>query len=99
MCRNITALRGLEPPATDEEVSAAALQYVRKVGGLTSVSKRNADAVARAVERIAAATTELLDELPVRRTPPKTVPPLRRPEIRAREAARRKQGRAVRDGR
>ncbi len=95
MCRNITALRGLEPPATDEEIAAAALQFVRKVGGLTSVSDRNADAVARAVEQIAATTTELLAELPARRSPPKTVPPLRRPEVRAREAARRSAGRSL----
>ncbi len=88
MCRNITALRGLEPPATDEEVAAAALQFVRKVGGLTSVSERNADAVGRAVEQIAAATTDLLAELPPRRSPPKTVPPMRRPEVRARAARR-----------
>ncbi len=91
MCRNITALRGLEPPATDEEVAAAALQFVRKVGGLTTVSERNADAVGRAVEQIAAATTDLLAELPPRRSPPKTVPPMRRPEVRAR-AARRSSG-------
>lgn len=90
MCRNITGLRGLDPPATDDEITAAALQFVRKVGGLTSVSERNADAVGRAVEQIAAATTVLLDELPARRNPPKTVPPMRRPEVRAREAARRR---------
>ncbi|MEM8905174.1 MAG: DUF2277 domain-containing protein [Actinomycetota bacterium] len=89
MCRNITALRGLEPPATDEEIAAAALQFVRKVGALSSVSPRNAEAVERAVERIAAATTELLADLPERRNPPTTVPPLRRPGVRAREAARR----------
>ncbi|MEO1065389.1 MAG: DUF2277 domain-containing protein [Actinomycetota bacterium] len=88
MCRNITALRGLEPPATEEEIAAAALQFVRKVGGLSAVSERNADAVGRAVEQIAAVTATLLDELPPRRTPPKTVPPMRRPEVRAREAAR-----------
>ena len=93
MCRNITALRGLEPSATEEEIAAAALQFVRKVGALTSVSERNADAVARAVEQIAAATTTLLEELPERRTPPKTVPPSRRPGVRAREAARRGAGR------
>jgi hypothetical protein len=80
MCRNITALRGLEPPATSEEVAAAALQYVRKVGGLSSVSPANADAVQRAVASIAAATTVLLTELPPRRVPPSTVPPMRRHE-------------------
>ena len=78
MCRNITALRGLEPPATDEEIRAAALQYVRKVGGLSSVSPRTQDAVDRAVLRIAETTTELLAELPERRQPPVKEPPLRR---------------------
>ncbi|MFC5998664.1 DUF2277 domain-containing protein [Quadrisphaera sp. GCM10027208] len=78
MCRNITALRGLEPPATQEEISAAALQYVRKVGGLSSLSPRTQDAVDRAVQQIAQATTELLAELPERRQPPATEPPLRR---------------------
>jgi len=84
MCRNITALRGLEPPATDEEVRAAALQYVRKVGALSSVSPRTQEAVDQAVARIAEATAELLDSLPDRRQPPPTEPPLRR--IAARRA-------------
>ncbi len=88
MCRNITALRGLEPEATNEEIRAAALQYVRKVGGLSSVSPKVEAAVGRAVDAITAATIELLDELPERRQPPPTVPPLRRPEVRARIAAR-----------
>ena len=78
MCRNITALRGLEPPATPEEVSAAALQYVRKVGGLSSVSPATRDAVDEAVAAVAAATTQLLAALPPRRNPPPTAPPLRR---------------------
>jgi hypothetical protein len=78
MCRNITALRGLEPVATTEEIEAAALQYVRKVGGLSSVTPRTEDAVARAVRRVAEATTDLLAELPERRQPPATEPPLRR---------------------
>jgi hypothetical protein len=83
MCRNITPLRGLEPPANREEVEAAALQYVRKVGSLSSVSAANQEAVDRAVERIAAATEDLLAELPERRVPPKTEPPLRRIARRA----------------
>jgi hypothetical protein len=78
MCRNITALRGLEPEATPQEIEAAALQYVRKVGGLSSVSPRTAAAVERAVQRIAEATTDLLADLPERRQPPPTEPPLRR---------------------
>jgi hypothetical protein len=78
MCRNITILRGLEPPATPEEVEAAALQYVRKVGGIQSPSPATRAAVDRAVRAVAEATAALLDELPDRRRPPTTVPPMRR---------------------
>ncbi len=78
MCRNITPLRGLDPIATDEEIADAALQYVRKVGSLSTVSDRTRPAVDRAVEAIAEATRTLLDELPPRRNPPKVVPPNRR---------------------
>lgn len=88
MCRNITALRGLEPAATAEEIQAAALQYVRKVGGLSSVSETNREAVEAAVAEVAEATTRLLAALPERKVPPKSVPPLRRPEVRARMEAR-----------
>ena len=59
-------------------MEAAALQYVRKVGSLSSVSAANREAVDMAVERIAAATEDLLAELPERRVPPRTEPPLRR---------------------
>lgn len=86
MCRNITTLRGLEPPATDEEVRAAALQYVRKVGGISAPSARTSPTVDEAVGRIAAATADLLAALPERRQPPPTLPPLRRlPSHRAAE--------------
>lgn len=78
MCRSITPLRGLEPPASETEIREAALQYVRKVGSLSSVSATNASAVDAAVEAISAATMTLLAELPARRNPPKTVPPGRR---------------------
>lgn len=78
MCRNITPLRGLEPVATSAEIEAAALQFVRKVGALTSVTAVNRDAVERAVARIASVTADLLAELPDRRTPPPIEPPLRR---------------------
>lgn len=88
MCRNITALRGLEPAATAEEIEAAALQYVRKVSGIQSVTDKTRPAVEAAVAEIAATTTRLLADLPDRRQPPATVPPLRRPEVRARIAAR-----------
>ncbi len=78
MCRNITPLRGLEPAATAEEIEAAALQFVRKVGGIQTVSSTTEDAVNRAVADIVVTTTRLLEELPPRKSPPKTVPPLRR---------------------
>ena len=84
MCRNITELRGLEPPATDDEVRAAALQYVRKVTGLREPPPAALAAFEQAVQAVAASTAELLDVLPARRRPPATVPPLRRPEVRAR---------------
>jgi hypothetical protein len=84
MCRNITELRGLEPPATAEEVDAAALQYVRKVSGLRQPPPAAQEAFAAAVRDVAAATATLLGVLPARRQPPATIPPLRRPEVRAR---------------
>ncbi|WP_445169731.1 DUF2277 domain-containing protein [Mycolicibacterium sp. Dal123E01] len=84
MCRNITELRGLEPAATADEISAAARQYVRKVSGITRTTEANAEAFELAVAEVAATTTRLLAELPARRQPPKTIPPLRRPEVRAR---------------
>lgn len=83
MCRNITALRGLEPPATDEEIVAAALQYVRKVAGLSSISGTTRPAVDAAVAEIAATTERLLAALPDRRVPPKKEPPLRRLAVAA----------------
>lgn len=87
MCRNITELRGLEPAATAEEITAAARQYVRKVSGITRPTDAVSGAFDAAVADVAAATTRLLAELPPRRQPPKTVPPLRRPEVRARLTA------------
>jgi hypothetical protein len=84
MCRNITTLRGLEPEATDEEIEAAARQFVRKVSGVQSTSAATEAAFEKAVRKITAATHELLDQLPPRRNPPPTLPPLRR--IAARQA-------------
>jgi hypothetical protein len=78
MCRNITTLRGLEPTATSEEIEAAARQYVRKVSGVQKPTNATDAAFERAVAAITYATAELLDALPPRRQPPKTVPPLRR---------------------
>ena len=84
MCRNITTLRGLAPPATDDEVEAAARQYVRKVSGVQKPTDATAEAFERAIRDIAAVTRELLGALPPRKQPPPTLPPLRRPEVRAR---------------
>jgi hypothetical protein len=63
MCRNIRTLYNFDPPATDEEVQAAALQYVRKISGFTKPSRANEEAFARAVDAVAAASQELLDAL------------------------------------
>ncbi|MEO8092707.1 MAG: DUF2277 domain-containing protein [bacterium] len=63
MCRNIKTLHNFEPPATDDEVRASALQYVRKVSGSTKPSLANAEAFDRAVEEVAATTANLLDAL------------------------------------
>jgi hypothetical protein len=84
MCRNITELRGLQPPATAEEIEAAARQYVRKVTGLQKVPAAVSEAFELAVAEVADTTTRLLAIVPTRRQPPPTVPPLRRPEVRAR---------------
>ena len=70
MCRNIKTLHNFEPPATDEEVRAAALQYVRKVSGSQKPSKANEEVFQRAVEEIAAITGRLLDQL-VTAAPPR----------------------------
>jgi hypothetical protein len=86
MCRNITELRGLEPPATDEEIEAAARQFVRKVSGLRQPPAGVEDAFEAAVADVTGAVHRLLGTLPARRRPPATVPPLRRPEVRARMA-------------
>ena len=63
MCRNIRPLYNFEPPASEDEVRAAALQYVRKISGCTKPSQANAEAFERAVEAVASASMRLLDEL------------------------------------
>ena len=63
MCRNIKTLHNFEPPATEEEVRGAALQYVRKVSGSQKPSQANEVAFERAVDEVAAITSRLLDEL------------------------------------
>lgn len=84
MCRNITELRGLQPPATEEEIVAAALQYVRKVSGLRSPNATAGPTFDAAVAAVAGATRDLIAGLPPRKQPPATLPPLRRPSVRAR---------------
>ena len=63
MCRNIRPLFNFQPPATDDEIRAAALQYVRKVSGTTKPSGKNAESFALAVDQIAAVTRVLIDSL------------------------------------
>jgi len=70
MCRNIRTLHNFEPSATDEEIRAAALQYVRKVSGSTKPSQANEAVFARAVDEIAHLTAHLLDDL-VTSAPPR----------------------------
>jgi hypothetical protein len=78
MCRNITTLRGLAPPATAEEIEAAARQFVRKVSGVQKTSAATEEAFERAVADITVITADLLAQLPPRKQPPPTEPPLRR---------------------
>jgi hypothetical protein len=70
MCRNIRTLHNFEPPATQDEIDASALQYVRKVSGSTKPSRANEEAFDRAVKEVAAVTSRLLDAL-VTTAPPK----------------------------
>lgn len=70
MCRNIRTLYNFDPPASQEEVEAAALQYVRKISGFTKPSQANEEAFNHAVEEVAAISRQLLDEL-VTKAPPK----------------------------
>ena len=70
MCRNIRPLSNFQPPATDEEIRSAALQYVRKIAGVARPSRVNAEAFDRAVDEVAAASARLLDAL-VTTAPPK----------------------------
>jgi hypothetical protein len=63
MCRNIRTLYNFEPPASEDEVRGAALQYVRKISGFTKPSHANAEAFERAVDEVAEASVRLLSEL------------------------------------
>jgi hypothetical protein len=82
MCRNIRTLHNFEPPATEEEVRDAALQYVRKISGYTKPSKANEAAFERAVNAVAAASERLLAELTT------SAPPRDREVVAARARAR-----------
>jgi hypothetical protein len=88
MCRNIRILYNFSPPTTDDEVHAAAEQFVRKVSGMTKPSKANEETFAKAIDEVAAITTRLLSELVT------TAPPRDR-EV---EAAKRKARSATRFG-
>jgi hypothetical protein len=70
MCRNIKTLHNFEPPATEDEIRASAIQFVRKLSGFTKPSKANEIAFDRAVEKVTAAAEELLDSL-VTAAPPR----------------------------
>lgn len=70
MCRNIKTLHNFKPPATDEEIRASSLQFVRKLSGFNKPSKANEEAFNRAVEQVAAAAHELLESL-VTTAPPR----------------------------
>jgi hypothetical protein len=70
MCRNIKTLHNFKPPATEEEIRASSLQFVRKLSGFAKPSKANEEAFNRAVEQVAQAATELLDSL-VTTAPPR----------------------------
>ena len=69
MCRNIRTLHNFAPPATEDEIHAAARQYVRKVSGMTKPSSANQEAFDEAIEAIAATTSALLDTLVTKATP------------------------------
>jgi hypothetical protein len=86
MCRNIRTLHNFDPPATDEEIRASALQYVRKISGFTNPSQANAEPFERAVEAVTAVSRELLDSLTT------SAPPKNR-EVEAAKARARSQQR------
>jgi hypothetical protein len=83
MCRNIKTLYNFEPPVTDDEIQAAALQFVRKVSGFTKPSKANEAAFDAAVAEIAAVTARLLDSLETNATPKNREEEAARARIRA----------------
>ncbi|MGH2918148.1 MAG: DUF2277 domain-containing protein [Solirubrobacteraceae bacterium] len=90
MCRNIRTLYNFEPPATDDEVRDAALQYVRKISGYSKPSAANAEAFERAVEAVTEASQRLLDELV-------TTAPQKDREVEAAKARSRRAAREARE--
>ena len=92
MCRNIKVLANFEPPASDDEVRAAALQFVRKISGSTRPSKANEAAFDRAVEEVTASARRLLDSMETKAAP-------RDRETEARKARARSAKRFARPGR
>lgn len=90
MCRNIRTLHNFEPPATPEEIHAAALQYVRKISGTTKPSQANREAFERAIEEVAASTARLLGALTTSATP-------KNREVEAEKARARWRKRAARE--
>jgi hypothetical protein len=82
MCRNIKTLHNFEPPATEDEIRSAALQYVRKISGTAKPSRANEAAFARAVDAVTAASAELLGSLVT------SAPPRDREEVAAKARAR-----------
>jgi hypothetical protein len=89
MCRNIHTLYNFDPPATDDEVRAAAVQYVRKISGFTKPSRVNAEAFDRAVDAVSEASSRLLTELST------SAPPKDREVEAAKARARAEQRRAA----
>ena len=88
MCRNIRPLHNYEPPTTELEIEAAALQYVRKISGMNRPAKANEEAFSRALQAVTAASSQLLAELV----------PLAPPRSRAREIERARERNAIRFG-
>jgi hypothetical protein len=89
MCRNIKTLANFEPPATEDEIHASALQFVRKLSGTTRPSRANEEVFERAVEEVRAAATRLIESLTT------TAPPRNR-EDEARKARERSEQRFAR---
>jgi hypothetical protein len=86
MCRSIKTLHNFKPPATDEEICASSLQFVRKLAGLTRPSKANEPVFTRAVDEVARAARQLIDSL-VTKAPPELLQSAASPPFRLRRAS------------